>query len=374
MRTYPRHPTSSALALVLCIVLLTALAVPAAATPSNAAIVAKRAQAAAAEKKLETLGAELEMRGEEQAEIEANVDKTAAEIKTTEADLRVADADLTHAQETLQKRASNIYRNGPIGIVAVIVGATDFSDLVSRIDLMRRVGESDAAMVALVKDAKARVEASKRALENKQAEQLVLQAQARSKAQQVADAQAVQAKYVASLRAGLKQLIETERKRLEAIAAKKRAAAEARARAIALQNRQAVPFSGVLGEPHPDAVAIARRYLGIPYVWGGTTPSGFDCSGLVQYCYAQIGISIPRTSSSQIHFGAYIPSNRLDVLRPGDLVFFGYRGDINRVHHVGMYIGSGNMIEAPYTGGVVRISSLIARINDSGDYVGACRP
>lgn len=375
MRTCPRHPTSRISALLLCCALLLGAATPAmATTPSNAKIVAKRKEAAAAEKKLEDLGALLEMRGEELAQIEDRVHSTAEEIRATETQLKIADADLSHAQAILERRASNIYRNGPIGIMAVIVGARDFSDLVSRIDLMRRVGESDAALVASVRDAKSRVEASKRALESKQAEQLVLEDQARSKAAQVADAQANQLRYVATLKSDLKKLIDDERKRIEAIEARRRAAAEKRAREIAERNRQKMPFTGQLGQPHPEAVAIARQYLGVPYKWGGTTPAGFDCSGLVQYCYRRIGISIPRTSRSQIDFGVYIPSDRLDLLQPGDLVFFGYEGDVNRVHHVGMFIGKGEMIEAPYTGGFVRVSSLIARINSAGDYVGACRP
>lgn len=374
MRTCPRHPASRACVIALCLMLLLSPVASAFAAPSNAQIAAKRKEAADAEKRLEALGAELEMRGEELAEVQERVHETSLQIKDTEADLRVADSDLTHAQGVLQQRASNIYRNGPVGIVAVIVGASDFSDLVNRIELMRRLGESDAALVASVKDSKARVEASKRTLENKQAEQIVLEDQARSKAQQVADAQANQASYVASLKADLRRLIDAERKRLAAIAAKKRAEAEARARAIALRNRQIIPFTGQLGAPHPEAVDIARRYLGVPYVWGGTTPAGFDCSGLVQYSYREIGINIPRTSRMQIHYGAYIPSDRLDLLQPGDLVFFGYGGDINRVHHVGMYIGGGNMIHAPYTGSVVQVASLIARINKSQDYVGACRP
>jgi cell wall-associated NlpC family hydrolase len=109
-------------------------------------------------------------------------------------------------------------------------------------------------------------------------------------------------------------------------------------------------------------------------VWGGSTPSGFDCSGLVQYVYERLGIDLPRTSREQYHAGAFIPANRLDLLQPGDLVFFGYDGDPERVHHVGMYVGDGNFIHAPGTGDHVVVASLTGRIAARGDYVGAVRP
>jgi peptidoglycan DL-endopeptidase CwlO len=121
-------------------------------------------------------------------------------------------------------------------------------------------------------------------------------------------------------------------------------------------------------------VAVAKQYLGVPYVWGGTSPSGFDCSGLVQYCYDKIGVSLPRTSREQFKAGAYIPPNRLDLLKPGDLVFFAVNADPDEIHHVGIFAGGDSFIEAPCTGDVVRVSSLTGRIQSRGDYVGACRP
>ncbi len=157
------------------------------------------------------------------------------------------------------------------------------------------------AIVASVKDAKARVEASKRTLETRQDEQVARRSQARDKAEQVQRALEEQERYAASLKADLKQLIEQERKRQAAIAAKLKAEAEARAKEIARRNSEGRAFTGQLGDPHPEVVRIAENYLGVPYVWGGVTPSGFDCSGLVQYCYRQVGIDLPRTSRVQFH-------------------------------------------------------------------------
>jgi cell wall-associated NlpC family hydrolase len=120
---------------------------------------------------------------------------------------------------------------------------------------------------------------------------------------------------------------------------------------------------GMLG---PQAVAIAKRYLGIPYVWGGSTPTGgFDCSGLVMYVYRQLGITLDHYAAWQFLEGTRIAEQDL---QPGDLVFFEPKAD--GPGHVGMYVGDGKMINAPHTGDVVRIVSIQGR---SG-YVGAVRP
>ncbi|MBW5483728.1 C40 family peptidase [Streptomyces bambusae] len=94
------------------------------------------------------------------------------------------------------------------------------------------------------------------------------------------------------------------------------------------------------------AVAAARSAVGRPYVWGSTGPSGFDCSGLMVWSYRQAGVSLPRTSQAQRHAGRQVP---LSQARPGDLVT--YRSDAS---HVGMYVGNGQVVHAPYPGARVR--------------------
>ena len=113
------------------------------------------------------------------------------------------------------------------------------------------------------------------------------------------------------------------------------------------------------GVPSPvdsKAVALAKRYLGVNYVWGGTTPKGFDCSGLLQWVWGHLGVNIPRTTYEQWKSGKPVDPAHL---RPGDAVFFhmGKGGP----GHVGMYIGNGRFIEAPHTGAKVRISDLKGR-------------
>ncbi len=109
-------------------------------------------------------------------------------------------------------------------------------------------------------------------------------------------------------------------------------------------------------------VATAKKYLGTKYVWGGSSPSGFDCSGFVQYVCAQNGISVPRTSRDQAKVGVAVSKSDL---QPGDLLFFAKNGV---VHHVGIYIGNGQMIHSPQTGDVVKISSINTTYRINGYY------
>ncbi len=376
MRTSPHTTVARFLVATLLAVSSLCGAVTAYAVPTNAAIEAKRAQAEAAGKKLDQLNTEVELRYEELAQIEEAVEKTRQQISAAENDLKLATDDVNRSEALLNRRAMNIYRTGAVDMVAVFVGATNFQDFVARIDLMRRVGRNDASLVASVKEARVRVATAKRALESREDEQVALREQARSKQAQVMAARESQTKYLSSLESELKKLIDAERIRQEKLAAARAAAQAAAQKAAAGANHgRLLPFDPTkVGAPHPEVVAIAKRYLRVPYVWGGTSPSGFDCSGLMQYSYNQIGISLPRTSRTQFHAGAYIPPNRLDLLEPGDMVFFGVGGDPDQIHHVGMYVGGGDFIHAPSTGDVVRITSLTGRIASNGDYVGACRP
>jgi cell wall-associated NlpC family hydrolase len=105
------------------------------------------------------------------------------------------------------------------------------------------------------------------------------------------------------------------------------------------------------------------RYLGVPYRWGGASPSGFDCSGLVMYAFAQVGVSLPHNAAMQYGYGSPVSRSQL---APGDVVFF------NGLGHNGIYIGGGQFVHAPHTGDVVKVSSL----SDSWyarTYVGARR-
>lgn len=349
------------------------------AEPSTPEIEAKKAQAAEAEAQLGELAAQLELRTEEYYAITEDLQQTRQDITDTRAELERADADLAAATDLLEQRAEGIYRRGNVEMLEVLLGTTSFQDFLTRMDWLRRIGRNDASLVASVEEARERVRQTEEALERREQEQTALRAQADSKREEVEQAVARQESYVGSLNTEVAALVAAEEERQRELAEERarQAAAEAAQRAAeAAANAPADPIAsdpGSLGSGHPEAVDIGLKYLGVPYVWGGTSPSGFDCSGLTQYVYAQIGISIPRTSRSQFAAGSHIASSRLDLLVPGDLVFFGYGGNPGQVHHVGIYAGDGNYLHAPYTGASVRVDSLVDRVASRGDYVGASR-
>jgi peptidoglycan DL-endopeptidase CwlO len=110
------------------------------------------------------------------------------------------------------------------------------------------------------------------------------------------------------------------------------------------------------------AASLSLTFLGTPYVWGGEQPSGFDCSGLVQYVYRRLGMDLPRVAADQYSAGPHVTA---DALLPGDLVFFDGLG------HVGIYLGRGRFVHAPHTGTVVQIARLDGWYAEH--YVGATR-
>lgn len=128
------------------------------------------------------------------------------------------------------------------------------------------------------------------------------------------------------------------------------------------------PPAGIEAKPAPPpnqragvAVDAALSQVGKPYVWGASGPDSYDCSGLTMWAWAQAGVSLPHNSGAQ-----YAATPRVDrsAVQPGDLMFFG-----SPIHHVSMYIGNGQMVEAPYSGQTVRVVAA-----DRSDFVGAGRP
>lgn len=113
-----------------------------------------------------------------------------------------------------------------------------------------------------------------------------------------------------------------------------------------------IDSDGAAQRPAHIAANLAGELIGTPYRWGGATPAGFDCSGLVYYTFAKAGVTVPRTSQAQFHAARPVPAGNT---QPGDLVFFGQRG---RITHVGIYIGEQRFIHAPETGRAVSIASL----------------
>ena len=213
-------------------------------------------------------------------------------------------------------------------------------------------------MLREVKSFRAQAIESKRRLERAQKAQVQVVADKAAQRSSIEGQLAERQRLLSTIKDQIASLQAAEQRRQE------RLAAEAQARFRATQNQSAVeaaPEAVIQSDsveeaiaPPPDAryggvVGIAMQYLGTPYVWGGASPGGFDCSGFIMYVYSQVGVSLPHHAASQYGMGS--PVSR-DQLQPGDLVFF------NGLGHAGIYIGGGQFIHAPHTGDVVKISSL----------------
>jgi peptidoglycan DL-endopeptidase CwlO len=356
-----RKAPATVLALSLLAASVIGPAYPAAAAPGQAGQLARaRAEATRVQKTVEDMDAQLEGVIESCNQVQADLDHTDQQITLNEQRLEEATTKLDAAVAVLNERVTSIYRAGDVNVVGVVLGTTDFQDFLARIDFLGRIGAQDARIKTTIEQAKRRVEAMQKALQDQRARETLLRSQLTVKRDDIQGRLDARKRYLDSLNGRIRQLVEAERQR-------QIAAAEAlRRQALGGQKPSWYPQPDQI-YPRDKVVDIALAQLGKPYQWGATGPGTFDCSGLVLYCYAYVGVYLPRVSQEQARFGA--PVAKAD-LQPGDLVYFGYGADPARVHHIGMYIGDGRFIHAPATGDVVKISLL----SDRDDFAGATRP
>ena len=181
-------------------------------------------------------------------------------------------------------RAENIYKARDVGVVDVIFQANSFDDLISQMDMMERLGNSDVDTVHAIA-------AYKRDIKDRR---LKLEADEKSAARLVAEREQHKNELI-SLEGKLRDLTRDIEKQIKRLKAR----ARLRARLALTGFSGPIPKVDPNSPGHPDIVAIAQRYFGVPYVWGGAGPSGFDCSGLTMYCYAQIGIGMSHGATDQ---------------------------------------------------------------------------
>ncbi len=283
-------------------------------------------------------------------------------------ELGVARTNLKQAQTDLARQAVDVYMSTDNNsTLEVLLGASSLDDLLNRLDTVNRVSNQRSALLGDVKSFQTQVRRESRRLQRAQHQQRQIVAQREAQRRSIQAQLRQRQSLLSSVRGEIAHLRAVEHSRELA------AAQAARAR-IGVQPQLGADGSVVgVSASTPEAtvappshytgvVGIAMRYLGIPYVWGGSTPSGFDCSGFVMYVYAQVGVSLPHSSYAQ--YGVGVGVSR-DQLEPGDLVFFDGLG------HVGIYIGNNEFIHSPHTGDVVKISSMTGWY--AATYVGARR-
>ena len=364
IRYAQRHATPLAIA----VVAMGVAAGPAGADPS---LTSKRAQAQQVMSQIQALGSNLERARNEYIEASRKLDRIERSLKTNTIALAAAKTNLRRSQLALMQRLRVIYvTRDDQSTLGVLLGATSIDDLVNRVEAVQSLSRQDAAVIGEVIRFKRSVVTHRKVLKRAhRAQAQLVQVRASAKARIGSQLQRQQ-RLLASVRGEIEHLVAAQHARQLALAraARTRYTAELQTQTAALANTAvgatASDGSNTVAPPsqYGGVVGIAMRYLGVPYVWGGSTPSGFDCSGFTMYVYARLGVSLPHYTGAQWNMG--VPVSRSD-LQAGDLVFF------NGLGHMGIYIGGNQMIHAPHSGDVVKISPLTGWYDQT--YVGARR-
>lgn len=313
------------------------------------------AQAQSVKKQIDALNTRVDIADENYLEAANKHSKLLSQTRAAKARLAKAQKRLNKLEKHLDTRANDMYRTGPSGFLDVLLGSRSFDQFARTWDVLKQLNAEDAKRIGQTKVARQEAKVARNELSTKE----------KAAARQVS-IMAGNKRYIVGLLSERKQKlsgIEAEVEKLQAQeVAAERAAAAARARSASYSSGSSGDNYASPSIPaHGDVVDYAESRIGCPYRWAASGPNTFDCSGLVVWCYRKVGISLPHSSRAQIHSGQRV--SRKD-LQPGDLVFFG-----SPIHHVGIYVGGGEMIHAPHSGARVRRASAFRR-----DYAGACRP
>ena len=266
----------------------------------------------------------------------------------------------------------SLYTTDQDSTIEVILGSKSLDDMITRIDSAKNVTSLDARVAGEVTTFRPSVIEHRKRLAAARVEQEHLVAVRAAAKQSIESKIDEQQRLLSSIKGQIAQMVQAERlgscrwRRWRRRASSRSTSSSSRRRRHdrrRLGDRTAADTIVAPPPTYSGVVTIALSQLGTPYVWGGAAPGGFDCSGLVMWAYAQVGVSLPHSTYALFALG--VPVSR-DQLAPGDLVFFDGLG------HVGIYIGGGQFVHAPHTGDVVKISSL----DDpwySATYVGARR-
>jgi cell wall-associated NlpC family hydrolase len=317
--------------------------------------------------KLELLAEQLELTNQE---IEILSEQLAIYTNTVAEMENQLAVDKRKEQELLRRykvRVRAMEEGGDYSYITILLGAANFQDLLSRIDCVRSIMKFDSDLIGDVQEAQEKVRAAKTEMEAqmeaqaevfeeyqaKQVDLLAQQEAAQAVLESLAADSAEYAQQLESVRA-LQAAMGTQISNMEAqLAEQERIRAEQNAsNNISSGNNWYGDTTG--SGTGQDIVNYAMGFLGVPYVYGGTSPSGFDCSGLVYYCYKHYGYSLNRTAAGLAYNGTSVSSTALQV---GDIILFTSTNG-SYIGHTGIYVGGGQFIHAPHTGDVVKISNL----------------
>ena len=267
------------------------------------------------------------------------LDAIKADIRANRRQMGVARGNLDVAQSRLASRVRDLYVGESTSTLEVFLGSTSFEDLINRLDTIDRVAEEDTQVLQEVRRFRTEVAVRGSQLKRAKAGQEQVVAERAAAKREIESGLAERQRLLSSIRDEIERLKAQEAARQAEL--RRQAEARLNSQEAAIQQGIDTSVVGAAAETPEAAVApparyggvveIAMQYLGIPYLWGGASPAtGFDCSGLIMYVYAQVGVSLPHHAATQYTYGVAVSK---DQLQPGDLVFF------NGLGHNGMYIG-----------------------------------
>jgi cell wall-associated NlpC family hydrolase len=368
-------------ALSILAVFAVSLAAAGSATGEPASVAAKQSQAQGVLAQIQGLDASMEHAIEAYNLANEKLRAIRRDLAQNRVDLDIAQRNLKRSQRALAKRAFAIYTSGESdSTLDVLVGSRSLAEIVEGLEAVDRVSDQDTAVLRDVRTFRTQVQRRRAYLKNAKARQAELVAERAAHKASIERQLAERRSMLSSIRSEIAAIRAAEQRRQAELER------QARARLAAPQPQPLIPSltpaaaetpaasaspvapeaPSVIPAPapatHGGVVGIAMQYLGIPYVYGGSSPSGFDCSGFVMYVYAKVGVSLPHNAAAQYGYGTPVDRSQL---QPGDLVFF------NGLGHNGIYIGGGSFIHSPHTGDVVKISSISGWY--SSTWVGARR-
>jgi cell wall-associated NlpC family hydrolase len=339
-------------ALVIAIV---ALGAAASANADPGSVAAKQAQAQQVLGQIQQIDRNLGGAVEAYNLANVRLHKIEGDLRENRKQLALARANLKVAQKSLAARLVTAYTTTQDNsTLAVLLGSSSFEDMLNRVEEINSTSSQDASIVQQVKSSKAAIQRHEVELRNAHTEQQHVVAQKVAERQRIESQLAQRRQLLSSIRGEIvriKAAEQAQQRQLEAAAQARLASPGPAPSVTGVGVGASTPEGSTVAPPnvHGGVVGIAMQYLGVPYVWGGASPRGFDCSGLVMYVFAQIGVSLPHSSYAQYNMGTPVS---ISQLQPGDLVFFA------GASHEGIYIGGGQFVHAPHTGDVVKISSL----------------